>query len=102
MLARAHKASTDQGTPPRPVPGTVRSALLMTAMAVLAAVFAGDARADSIMRSLYFAMLFGFFHSIGRRETDIRVLPFRLIECGFLVLTFGFIGAAVIRGLGQK
>jgi signal transduction histidine kinase len=99
MLAPSHKASSEQGTP-RPVPGTVRSALLMTAMAVLSALFAGDPRADPLMRALYFAMLFGFFHSIGRREPDIRVLPFRLIECGFLVLTLGFIAAALLRGLG--
>ncbi len=69
-------------------------------MTVLVAAFADQPRIDGVLRPLYFALLFSFFHAIGRKQPEIRALPFRLIEAGFLVLTLGFTAAATFRGLG--
>ena len=86
--------------PLRVIPGTATTCFLLTAMTVLLAVFAGHPRVDLVLRPLYFALLFSFFHAIGRAQRELRDLPFRLIEFGFLVLTLGFTAAAIARGTG--
>ena len=76
--------------------GTTTSVVLITLLTVLVALFSDYAHVDAVLRPLYFAVLFGFFHSIGRRQPEIRVLPFRLIVAGFGVITLGAAISAVI------
>jgi signal transduction histidine kinase len=78
------------------LPGTTTSVVLITLLTVLVALFSDYAHVDAVLRPLYFAVLFGFFHSIGRRQPEIRVLPFRLIVAGFGVITLGAAISAVI------
>lgn len=76
------------------------SCLLLTAMTILTAVYSGDAQVDPILRPLYFALLFSTFHYAGRANGEMRGVPVRMIEAGFLVLTLSFAVAAVIRMQG--
>jgi signal transduction histidine kinase len=81
------------------VRGITASCLLLTVLVVLLAAFADQPQLDAVLRPLYFALLFSFFHAIGRRQPEIAVLPFRLIQSGFAVLTLGSTAAVVVRGL---
>ena len=95
LVERHTKATAAQRFPL--TPGTTATCVLLTAMTLLTATFTGDPHVDPVLRPLFFALLFSFFHGQGRIQAEIRVLPFRLIECGFLVLTLGFSVAAVIH-----
>ena len=84
------------------IPGTLTSTVLITLLTVLLALCADYPQVDAVLRPLYFAVLFGFFHSIGRRQRSIRVLPFRLIVTGFGVLTLGSATSTVISLSGME
>jgi signal transduction histidine kinase len=77
--------------------GTQTSCVLLTVITVLLALAADDPRTGALLRPLYFALLFGFFHGVGRREPRLARLPFRLVQSGFLVLTLGFTVSATIH-----
>ncbi len=94
---------TQPAAPPRPaVPGTVTACAAITVMTILVAWFAGDPATDPLLRPLYFAVLWGFFHWLGRRQPEIRVLPFLLVQGGFAVLTLGYVLAAATRWLASE
>lgn len=92
----------EQLRPPslRHLPGAIESCTLLTAITVLLAINSGQPRVDAVLRPLYFALLFAFFHRVGRRYEPIRGLPMRLVQSGFLVLTLGFSTGAVVLLLG--
>lgn len=71
----------------------------ITVLTVVLALVSGDERIDPLLRPFYFLLLFAFFRAIGRRQPELRVLPFRLIEAGFFVLAVGFLVGAVSRAL---
>lgn len=99
MAAADPKRDRDQLRPPslRSLPGAVESCTLLTVITVLLAVYTGDDRFDAVLRPLYFALLFAFFHRVARRYERIRGLPMRLVQAGFLVLTLGFSAGAVLH-----
>ena len=100
MRPKLQSSSSVGATPDRPaVPGGLVSFLLLTVLTVLIALFAENEEIDPVLRPLYFAVLFSFFYAIGRERPEIRGLPFRLIERGFLVLTLGFTTAATMHTL---
>ena len=84
------------------LPGTRTTCILITLLAVMVAICADYPQVNAVLRPLYFAVLFGFFHAIGRRQPSIRVLPFRLIVVGFGVLTLGSATSAVISLSGLE
>ena len=81
-------------------PGTTGRVFLLTVITVLCAAFADDGGLDPVLRPLFFALLLGFFVTIGRRERRLVGQPFRLIIAGYLVLLFASATTAVIRLLG--
>lgn len=83
----------------RALRGITASCVLLTVIVVLLAIFADHPRIDPVLRPLHFALLFSFFHAIGRRQPDLVQLPFRLIKSGFAVLTLGSTTGAVIKAL---
>lgn len=84
----------------RSLPGAVESCLLLTAITVLLALDSGEQRFGAVLRPLYFALLFAFFHRVGRRYENLRGLPMRLVQTGFLVLTLAFSASTVLLLLG--
>jgi len=79
------------------MPGTVTSCFLVTVLTVMLAVFADHPQVDAVLRPLYFALLYGAFTAVRRREQRLAGVAFRLVEMGFLVLTLGFATASVLR-----
>jgi signal transduction histidine kinase len=80
-------------------PGTTGRVFLLTVITVLCAAFADDGRLDPVLRPMFFALLLGFFVTIGRRERRLAGQPFRLIVAGYLVLLLASATSAVIRSL---
>ncbi len=83
------------------MPGTITSCFLVTVLTVMLAVFADHPQVDAVLRPLYFALLYGAFTAVRRREQRLTGVAFRLVEMGFLVLTLGFATASVLRLLGM-
>ena len=83
------------------MPGTLTSCFLVTVMTIMLAVFADHPKVDPVLRPLYFALLFGAFAAVRRREKKLAGLAFRLVEMGFFVLTIGFATASVLRLQGM-
>ncbi|MBK8097842.1 MAG: hypothetical protein IPK26_12085 [Planctomycetes bacterium] len=73
---------------------------LLTVHTVLLASLTGVPLADAVLRPSWFALLYWFFRGIGRRYADLRGLPMRWIESGFLVLAAGFATSSAIALLG--
>jgi len=84
------------------MPGTRSSCFLVTLLTVTLAVFADYPAVDAVLRPLYFALLYGAFTAVRRRERRLAGLAFRLVEMGYLVLTLGFASASVLRLLGME
>lgn len=82
------------------MPGTIASCFVVTLLTVALAAFAGHPQMDAVLRPCYFALLYGAFTAIRRREARLAGVAFRLVEMGFLVLTLGFTTASVLRLLG--
>ncbi len=80
-----------------PITATRTSCVLLTVITVVLALFSDDWRVGVLVRPLYFALLFGFLHGIGRSEPKLVRLPFRLVQSGFLVLTLAFTASAAIH-----
>ena len=49
------------------------------------------------LRPLFFLGLLAFFFGLGRAEPDLRSLPFRMLEMGFLLLFSGSMLATLLR-----
>ena len=81
---------------PRALPGAVLHCALLTVLTVALAALTGSPETEALLRPLFFALLFSFFRATGKRHPQIRGLPMRLGETGFLVLTLASVGTAVI------
>lgn len=79
------------------IAGTTGRVFLLTVLTVLCAAFADDGRLDPMLRPLFYALLLGFFVTIGRRERRLAGQPFRLIVAGYMVLLFASATGAVVR-----
>ncbi len=79
------------------VPGTTVTCGLLTALVVLQAFTPPEAAVGQWLICLYLASLYACFATIRCRNPGLRPLPFRLLEWGFLVLTWGFGVTAILR-----
>ena len=69
----------------------------ITALTVASATLFASRASTDLVRPLFFTALLIFFVVLGRREPPLRSLAYRLIEIGFLVLSTGSVGAAILR-----
>lgn len=82
------------------IPGATTSIWLLASLAVMVAVFSGHPHYDPVLRTLWFAVLSGFFHGIASRARQQRPQPLGWIALGFGVLTVGHGVAAAVRLAG--
>lgn len=66
---------------------------------LVTAVLASDPVIESWVRPAFFGALLVFFLALGARSPELRSLPWRLIEIGFLLLTLGSACAIVMRSV---
>lgn len=86
----------------RALPGAAAHCVLLTVLTVTLAALTGWTEQEALVRPLFYALLFSFFCTTGRRHPHIRDLPMRLVESGFLVLTLGAAASAVIVIAGAE
>lgn len=84
----------------RALPGALLHCALLTVLTVALAALTGWTDTESLLRPLFFGLLWSFLRTTGRRHPHIRGLPLRLIETGFLVLTLSTAAAAVLLFAG--
>lgn len=64
---------------------------------LVAALVADGSIVETWVRPAFFGALLAFFVGLGSHSPDLRSLPWRLIEIGFLLLTLGSASAIVLR-----
>lgn len=84
-------------------PATRRGPALFVAwislLTLVAALLASDPVIENWIRPAFFGALVIFFLGLGGRSPELRSLPWRLIEIGFLLLTLGSACAIVLRSI---